>query len=427
MSSGAAVPTTVLYLDHTAKLSGGEIALARMLEAIDRRQVTPVALLGEDGPLVARLRALDVETHVLPLATRVRDIRKDTLSLGALRYAGRILPLAAYSLRVARFARRRGAHILHTNSLKSDLYGALAGRLAGIPVVWHVRDFIDPSYLPLPAVRLFRFLARWLPSYVVTNSQSTLDRLSVLGARPSSVVPSGITERDAVIHDGLGRDDLGPEARVRARELRGAGLARVGIVGRITRWKGQHIFLDAAARVCAAGHAAEFLIVGAPLFGEEGYEAELRRQAESLGIASRVKFLGFQQDVRAVLSGLDVLVHASITPEPFGQVIIEGMAEGVPVIATAGGGVLEIVTHGENGLLVPMGDAEALARELGGLLSDPARAQRLGRAGREHVQRHFTAAQSARKIERVYAEMRKPRTRNAAAMSVRAAEEGSRR
>ena len=99
---------------------------------------------------------------------------------------------------------------------------------------------------------------------------------------------------------------------------------------------------------------------------------------------------------------LDIVAHASITPEPFGQVVIEGMAEGLPVVATEGGGVCEIVNHGKNGLLVPMGDAPALAAALEGLLRDPAGARALGTAGYHWVRRHFTAAQSARKIERVY-------------------------
>lgn len=397
-------PTRVLYLDHTAKLSGGEIALARLMEALDRTRVAPLVVLAEDGPLAARLREIGVETVVLPLAGCLRDIRKDTLGFGALRHAGRGGHLAAYAWRLARLARRRGVEIIHTNSLKADLYGALAGALARLPVVWHVRDHIDPGYLPLPAVRLFRFLARKLPSYVVTNSQSTLDRLRLLGARPATVVPSGWAGREAVVYDGLGGPDL--EARGRDEDSPAwTAPVRIGIVGRIAPWKGQHVFLEAAAAVTKAGHDARFVVIGAPLFGEEAYEQQLRQSARSGEIASRVAFLGFQEDVPAVLRTLDILVHASTTPEPFGQVVIEGMAEGLPVIGTDGGGVREIIAHGENGLLTPMGDAEALARALARLLDDPALARRLGRAGCRHVRTHFTAAQTARKIERMYDEV----------------------
>ncbi len=310
---------------------------------------------------MARLRSLDVETQVLPLSGKVRDVRKDSLGLAAaVRHLEKIPHFSTYAASVAQFARRHNADIIHTNSLKADLYGALAGRLARVPVVWHVRDRIEPTYLPRPAVRMFRLLARKLPAYVVANSQSTLETLFLGGARPSAIVPSGIDS------DEIGTRD----ERVRTEDR---GPVRIGIVGRIARWKGQHIFLEAAARVIEAGHDTQFVIVGTPLFGEESYEEEIRRQVRDSGIESRVEFLGFRKDIPQVLRSLDILVHASTTPEPFGQVVVEGMAAGLPVIGTDGGGVREIITHDKTGLLVPMSDAPALTRALDGLLRDPER------------------------------------------------------
>jgi glycosyltransferase involved in cell wall biosynthesis len=136
------------------------------------------------------------------------------------------------------------------------------------------------------------------------------------------------------------------------------------------------------------------------MFGEDEYEAELKRIAAPLG--DSVQFLGFRSDVPAVLRDLDIFVHASTTPEPFGQVVIEAMAEGVPVIASDGGGVREIVEHGVSGLRTPMGDAAGLADAIEQLLADPARGNRLARAAHERVRTHFTASQNARKIEAVY-------------------------
>ena len=399
----AAAPTRVLYLDHTAKLSGGEIALLRLLASTDRAQVHPIVLLAEEGPLVARLREDNVETHVIPLSGHVRNVRKDSLGPTAFRHALALPAFLIYAITVARFARRHNVQILHTNSLKADFYGIIAGRLTGIPVVWHVRDNIDPSYLPLPAVHVFRFLAQHLPAYVIANSQSTRDTLFLKGARPSAVVPSGLDPRQVVIHDGLAAQELlsGGAAEFGER----TGPVRIGIVGRLAPWKGQHIFLEAAEKLTARGHDAQFFLAGAPLFGEDEYEAGLRRQAQAGEIADRVVFLGFRKDIAAVLGQLDILVHASTTPEPFGQVVIEGMAEGIPVVATRGGGVVEIITDGENGLLVPMGDAEALACALARLLDDPVEARRLGGAGYLHVRQHFTALQSARRVEKVYGDI----------------------
>lgn len=401
--SPSQAPLTVLYLDHTAKWSGGEIALLRLLEALDRRRVTPVVALGEDGPLAERLREAGIETHILPLSGKAREVRKDSLGAGALfRHAGTLRHYLAYARQIARFARQRGAVLLHCNSLKSDLYGALAGRLARLPVLWHVRDHIDPTYLPRPAVTGFRALAKRLPTLVVTNSESTSEKL----------FPEGVPQQTCrAVHDGLADREL-TAAAPPPLTAPGDSAAwkhdppRIGIVGRITSWKGQHVFLEAAAKLRkAGGQDAHFVLLGAPLFGEEAYEAKLRALAEAPELSGRVAFLGFRNDVVSVLRDLDILIHASTTPEPFGQVVIEGMAEGLPVIASDGGGVREIITHGENGILTPMGDSDALAREMSGLLADPARARRIARAGYAHVRANFTAARAARQIENLYDDM----------------------
>jgi glycosyltransferase involved in cell wall biosynthesis len=400
-------PLTIVYLDHTAKLSGGEIALLRMLESLDREQFRPIVVLAEEGPLVERLKKIGVETLVEPLSGRIKDIRKDTLGLGALRKITLGFGFLAYSIRLARILRTHNADIVHTNSLKADLYGSVAGTLARVPVVWHVRDHIDPGYLPGVAVKVFRALAQRWPAYVVANSQSTLDTLFLGARKPQAVVPSGIDLRSSVIHDGLATREFDEASQILLRKP-WSDPVRIGIVGRLTEWKGQHIFLEAARLALAAGVRAEFVLAGSAMFGESEYEERLKKQVIDAGISESVTFLGFVGDIPGLLATLDILVHASTTPEPFGQVVIEGMAEGLPVIATAGGGVKEIVVSGENGVLVPMGDAPAMADALIALLTDPERARKLGQAGYLRVRRHFTAQQTARKIERVYQEILGP-------------------
>jgi glycosyltransferase involved in cell wall biosynthesis len=396
-------PPVVLYLDHTAKWSGGEIALLRTLEAIDRTRVTPVVALASEGPFADRLREAKIETHILPLAENLREVRKGSLGGGAVfSKIGAAAAYAGYARTVAAYARKRGAAIIHCNSLKSDIYGALAGQIARVPVIWHVRDHIDPSYLPGPAVRGFRALARLWPAFVITNSESTREKLFFDG-------PGKVACRS--IHDGLGDHELtSPPPPV------GAGWKnappRVGIVGRLVEWKGQHVFLEAARKVVEGGRDARFVLIGGALFGENDFEERLKETARPLG--DRVEFLGFRTDVPELLRGLDVCVHASTTPEPFGQVVIEAMAEGLPVIASDGGGVREIIENGETGLLTPMKDADALAAAIRSLLDDPARANRLARAGHARVRAEFTAAKNARRIEAVYDEILAKTRRGAA-------------
>ena len=134
-----------------------------------------------------------------------------------------------------------------------------------------------------------------------------------------------------------------------------SGDLRVGILGRLDPWKGQHVFLDAFAAAFGDG-GAEAVIVGTKLFGDDGYLEELERQVKALGLEGRVEFRGFRDRVDDELRSLDVLVHASTIPEPFGQVVVEGMAAGLAVVAADAGGPAEVITHGVDGLLYPPGD-----------------------------------------------------------------------
>ena len=354
------LPLRVIYLDHCAKLSGGEIALARMLPAL-RPEVEPLVILGEDGPLVARLEGLGIPVEILPLDPAVRDVRKDTVSSrgASLASAARVAP---YILELTRTLRLLRPDLVHTNSLKAALYGGVAGRLARVPVVWHVRDRIAADYLPPAAVGLVRASSRVLPTAVVANSRCTLATLPA--ARHGAVVDN------SVVNDPL------PTIRVAPHHGQNV-IIIIGVVGRLAPWKGQHIFLEAFA-TALRGTTAQARIVGAALFGEDDYAASLRRQAEELGIAGQVEFRGFQEDVFAELAALDVLVHCSTSPEPFGQVVVEGMAAGLAVIAAAEGGPAEIVAHGVDGLLVPPRRPDLLADALTRLVGNPSLRRSLG-------------------------------------------------
>jgi glycosyltransferase involved in cell wall biosynthesis len=380
----------VLFLDHTASMSGGEIALLQLVGALDRSRFDPVVGLFADGPFAARLVQAGVETHVLPLEAGVADTRKDTL--GGTGIARAMISPATFSfaLRLRRFIAEKRADIVHTNSLKADLIGGLAARLARRPLVWHIRDRIAEDYLPAAAARMLRLLCRAVPHRVIANSRATLDTLRL----PDRLTRPGPARRGFVVHDGMAPTALsGADV---------AGPPRVGLVGRIAPWKGQHVFLEAAALVRRAHPGVRFLIVGSVMFGETDYERSVRRLCAELGLQEFVEFTGFRDDVQRVIEGLTVLVHASTVPEPFGQVVLEGMMAVRPVVATRGGGVTEIVADGSTGILVPMGDSAAMAEAISSLLSEPARARAMGVAARARAEAEFHIDKTARGVEAVY-------------------------
>jgi len=160
----------VAYIDHVAQSSGAEIALARLIDAL--HDVDPLVILAEDGPLVASLMASGVSVEVLPMRERTRDLRKDRVGSRGLPIAA-LVDTTAYAFRLARRLRALRPDLVHTNSLKAGVYGSLAARLAGVPVVWHLRDRLAADYLRRPAVLVVRALIAILPNSVVVNSEAT--------------------------------------------------------------------------------------------------------------------------------------------------------------------------------------------------------------------------------------------------------------
>jgi len=368
----------VVFLDHCARLSGGELALLRLLPSLD---VDAHVILAEAGPLVDELEKAGLSTEVMPIAESAGSVGRELVRPSRLPVSA-LVHSAVYVGRLAARLRQLGPDIVHTNSLKAALYGGASARLASVPVVWHVRDRISDDYLPPSARRLVRIAARVLPTAVIANSRATLDTLGPAGGGGTAIA-----------------SPLGFPPTTSARPGRQQPF-RVGIVGRLDRWKGQHVFLDAFADAFPSG-PEEAVIVGAALFGENGYDSELKRQAAALAIEDRVVFRGFRDDVEDELRQLDVLVHASVIPEPFGQVVVEGMAVGLPVVAADAGGPAEVITDGVDGLLYPAGDAGALAQALRRLASEPALRTKLGEAACKRAE-DFTAARIAPQVMAVY-------------------------
>jgi len=351
----------VIFLDHCAEMSGGEIALIRLLEAL--RDVDAHVILAEDGPLVGELQERGIAVEVIPLKEEARDASRLTVRAGptGLKLAAEV---SVYAWRLSRRIRALDADLVHTNSLKAAVYGGLAARLARVPVVSHLRDRLASDYMSPSAARMMRTLLRALPQVVIANSKATMETLQS-------------TTSAVRIWGAVAYDPAAPAAIYAAKPADHE--FTIGMVGRVSRWKGQDVFLRAFARAFPACDARA-VIVGSAMFGEESFEAELEALIDSLELRKCVRMAGFSRDVNRYLAQFDVLVHASVIPEPFGQVIVEGMASGLPVVATDAGGPREIITDGLNGLLYPPGDVDALAAAMVRLRDSPGMRASMGAA-----------------------------------------------
>ncbi|MFI5312040.1 MAG: glycosyltransferase [Gemmatimonadales bacterium] len=371
----------VLFVDHAGVLGGAELSLLDLVGAFgDRGEV----LLLSDGPFRAALEARGIQVTVEPLGA-LRRVKKETH-----------LPSPAVLTDAVRLSREAAAHarrrdLIYANSQKAFVVSAGAGLLARRPVVWHLRDILAPPHFSASNVRAAVALANFRAARVITNSRATAAAFTGAGGRASLV---------RVVHNGIDPqpfDGVTDEDALAARSHLGIphDAFVVSLFGRFHPWKGQQVLLQALSALPGV-HA---LFVGAPLFGEEAFESALHAQAAKLGIGDRAHFLGFRGDVADLMRASDVVAHTSVYPEPFGRVIVEGMLARRPVIATRAGGVEEIITDGETGILVPPDDAEALTAAINGVRAEPGRAAAIAARGSAHARENFSVAAMVRGVD----------------------------
>ena len=380
-------PVPVAFIESSIGLSGSTMSLSVLVRRLDRERFEPHVVVARDdqGDYVREMAGLVAE-RIAPRPRRAARPGK----VATLRDLLGVTVPYAYGLR--RFVRRHGIRLIHQNN-GFDVAAILAARWTGIPLVAYQRGREWNSFL-------VRRLAPLATRYIA-NSQVTRENLLELGIPPAQVnvvyPPIDLETFDA------DRPPV-PELRRPAFGIP-AQAPCVGIVGQLQEWKGHKLFLRAFGQVLRAMPEAWACIVGAPPVGGEAYEHELRALAGELGVSNRVVFAGFVADIPSALQLFDVVVHASIEPEPFGRVIAEAMAMRKPVVASNEGGPREIIEHGRTGLLFPRGDDGALAESIVSLLREPALAMRIAEAGYAGMRQRFSATQHARLVEEVYADV----------------------
>ena len=360
----------VLFVHHSSQAGGAEKSLLDLISCLSKEWATLIACPG-GGPLVEQLEAAG--GHVVPVP--ITRFKRTACPIQLMRY---FLAWRRGMRALEAIIKDADVDIIHSNSTTAHLYAGAAAAHCRIPSVWHIRDTAIPGLarLILPTA-----------SACIAVSHFIADRVG----------PTARSEPD-VIHNGVDLDEFHPAQQPPETPT-------VAMAGQLVPWKTHRHFLLAAAKIREAVPSAKFLIVGDDLFGDHpGYREELESLAEEAGIAKSLEFTGYRNDLPRLLRSVSVLVHPS-RGEPFGRVIVEAMASGVPVVAYEDGGPAEIISHEETGLLLRPGDAAQLASAVIRLLTDPAQAARFGQAGRARAVELFDRRRTALRVAEQYSRL----------------------
>ncbi|MHB8160069.1 MAG: glycosyltransferase [Thermoleophilia bacterium] len=368
-----------LLVHSSADLYGSDRCLTWIVDILCEQGMAVEVVLPYFGPLVDELRKTQVPVHIFdPIV-----FRRSLMTPASLMKLGAVAPVSVKDLH--NLIKRRNFDIVHSNT-GVVIGGALAAWRSGTPHIWHFREMLT------------EFKKLWKmhePLAVRTSREIICISQAVAGQFVSQRAKSKIS----VVYDGIPVPAKKICAQGRALENR---VIKLLTVGRLAHYKGQDVLISALRVMVDRGMSAEVTLVG-DVFGDEtDYRKELENQTAALGIQHLVHFEGFQHNVNQYLDRSDILVMPSRRPEGLGLVILEAMARCKPVVATDGGGVREIVIHGENGVLVEGDRPTALAEAIMKLADDRDLAQKIAENGFETVVSKFSLEKMNNGLVNVY-------------------------
>ena len=361
----------ILFYNHTGAVSGAERVLMMILGGLDRESYESIVICPPASKLLQLANSANVRTRALDQLKARFTWRFDRVFKYLASFA-RVIGQARQIIKEER------PDLIHANSIRAGLVMSAATIGLDLPVIWHAHDIL-PLHPLSTLVRLVALLTS-------RNHILAVSRAVASGFRGLLLRPFRRRVPVTVIHNSVDLDRFQPNVAARKEARRELNLSEkqpvIGIVGQLTSRKGQLELVRAFARVALQIPEAVLLIVGEPLFNrDEEYANQITRAVELLNLTKNIQLLGARDDVPKLIEALDVLVVNS-HQEPFALTVLEGLATGIAVLATAVGGTPEMVQHNVNGWLVESGDQEQLAASLIKLLSDSALRSRLGSRAR---------------------------------------------
>ncbi len=357
----------IVFVLHSLVRGGSPIFLLEFVRGLRGDRIEMAVISEKDGPLREAFEQLGVKVHILP--------RGGFLELGLLR-------------RMIRCLRSERADLVHLNTFSSYYkYGALAGRILRLPVVWGIREDVR--------ARRCRRLYPWIKSLATCIVPCSHEIAAAL-------YPGGAPPKVEVVHDGIPLETApAGSAGLRVMLELAPAVPLIGCVAALEPRKGIAELIDAFARLRQQGHKAHLVCVGEDRSAGHAYRPQLEKQIERLGLAGWVHLTGGRADVLGFYKQFDLLVLPTYW-EGIARVLLEAVQARCPIVTTQAGGNGELIEDGEGGLLVPPGDVAALATAMARLLTDP----ELGRSFADHsariLQRDFTLEKQVERMREIY-------------------------
>ena len=359
----------ILFVTQSGALGGAELFLLDLARPYAHNSVV---VTFDMGRFTDRLETHEIPHVMLSEGQALQQVRKSGAWWQGLQAAPALWRTARALARVA-----RPYDLIVANSMKALLPAAYAARRTGHPLIWIVHDLLTPDHFGVLQRRLVTLTANRAATLVGVNSRATAEAfLDSGGTRPVLEIPNGMSPFP------FNAESQDNAAQVRDRHGIPLDVPLVGVFSRLAHWKGQHVLLEALKQLPEV-HA---LLVGEAAFpGDAAYAEIVRETAHEPALQGRIHFAGHQSKIPVYMQACDIIAHTSILPEPFGRVVVEGLLAERPVVATEAGGVPEIIHDQQTGVLVPSGNADALAKALRMLVARPTWAHTLARRGAADV------------------------------------------
>ena len=381
----------ILYLHSSDELYGSDLSLYQLVSGLDRDVFESIIILPEDIKYENYLSDLFFDNQFRYIKYDLAILRRDYFSIrGLIKYIQKLILSIIY---LTSIVRKENIDLIHSNSI-SIIPGAIVSIITHVPHIWHIREIIvEPKIL----WRITSCLVSLFSTLVIVNSNNTGKHLS----KGFKINPDKII----TVYNGIDLNEFDTKSvdgRIRDEWKIGRNNILIGMIGRVSSWKGQDYFLDVARYIHELREDVRFVIVGGPIHGGESYYKSIQRLVAKYNLQDVVLMPGFRKDVPMILGSLNIFVHPSTRPEPFGRVIIEAMAMELPVVATAHGGCREIILDGITGVLTPPGNPLKMAEEILSLIENNDIARTMGENGRKRVEQLFSNDRYVSSVVDVY-------------------------